>query len=127
MDHNRLIWSFYGSNFMPKPRSRLNSRISRSAILLLGRRIRLARTERRMSTADLAERAQISRGLLQRIEKGDPACQIGAVFEAAAIVGVTPLGADDAAIAAEIADTERLMALLPKHVHGHKKSVNDDF
>ena len=114
-------------NEMPKPLNRINSRISRSAILLLGRRIRLARTERQMTAAELAERAQISRGLLQRIEKGDPACQIGAVFEAAAIVGVTPLGANDAEIAAEIAETERLMALLPKHVHNNKKSVNDDF
>ena len=112
---------------MTKPVNRLNSRISRSAILLLGRRIKLARTERKMTAAELAERAQISRGLLQRIEKGDPACQIGAVFEAAAIVGVQPLGISDAETAAGIAETERLIALLPKHVHTNKKTLRDDF
>jgi hypothetical protein len=73
------------------------------------------------------ERAQISRGLLQRIEKGDPACQIGAVFEAAAIVGVTPLGSSDADIVAKIAEADQLMSLLPKHVHAIKNTVKDDF
>lgn len=112
---------------MPKPARRPSSRISRNAIVLLGRRIKLARKERKMTAAELAERAQISRGLLQRIEKGDPACQIGAFFEAAAIVGVTVLGVNEAAIAAGIAETERLMALHPKHVHAPKKIIRDDF
>ena len=80
-----------------------------------------------MTATELSERAQISRGLLQRIERGDPACQIGAVFEAATIVGVTLLGANAAAITAGIAETERLMALLPKHVHKPRKTVKDDF
>jgi transcriptional regulator with XRE-family HTH domain len=112
---------------MAKPLRRISSRVSRSAVALLGRQIRLARTERKMTAAELAERAQISRGLLQRIEKGDPACQIGAVFEAAAIVGVTPLGATDADIAAKLAETDRLMSLLPKHVHAVKRAVKDNF
>jgi DNA-binding CsgD family transcriptional regulator len=36
----------------------------------------------------VTDRAGISRGLLRRIETGDPGCTIGAVFEVATIVGV---------------------------------------
>ena len=57
--------------------------------------IREARKERRMTAQELAERAGISRGLLQRIEKGDLKCEIGVVFEAAAIVGVRLFDADE--------------------------------
>ena len=73
---------------MPKPAIRPYSRYSRDAALLLGQLIRRARLERKITTTELAERAGLSRGLVQRIEQGDPGCAIGAVFEAAAIVGV---------------------------------------
>ena len=52
---------------------------------LLASQIKLARKERKMTAQELADRVGISRGLVQRIEKGDPGCQIGAVFEAATI------------------------------------------
>ena len=112
---------------MPKPLTRPQSRSSRQAVVLLGRQIRLARMERRMTAQELAERADISRGLLQRIEKGDPACQIGAAFEAAAIVGVSLIGGDGTPLERQIADIERRIALLPKHTHAPKKAVDDDF
>jgi len=38
-------------------------------------------------TAGLASRAGISRALLRRIERGDPSCSIGVVFEVATIGG----------------------------------------
>ena len=47
-----------------------------------------------MTAQDLADRAGISRGLLQRIEKGNLKCQIGAVFEAATLVGIKLFDAD---------------------------------
>ena len=67
---------------MPKQATRTYSRITRHAAALLGKQIRIARKERKMTVQELADRAGISRGLLQRIEKGDLKCQIGAVFEA---------------------------------------------
>ena len=73
---------------MAKLPTRAYSHYSRDAVSLLGQLVRRARIERRITAAELAERAGLSRGLVQRIEKGDPGCAIGAVFEAAAVVGV---------------------------------------
>jgi ribosome-binding protein aMBF1 (putative translation factor) len=61
---------------------------------LLGALIREARNERKLTAQELADRAGISRGLLQRIEKGNLKCEIGAVFEAATIVGIKLFEAD---------------------------------
>ena len=102
------------------------SRLSRHAIVLLGRQIRLARKQRRMTAQEIAARAGISRGLVQRIEKGDPGCQIGAVFEVAAIVGVPLFAADDAELSARIKDVDQRLTLLPKHTHPPRK-VDDEF
>ena len=66
---------------MPKQATRTYSRIARHAAALLGKQIEIARKERKMTAQDLVDRAGISRGLLQRIEKGNLKCQIGAVFE----------------------------------------------
>lgn len=60
------------------------------------------------------------------MEKGDPGCQIGAVFEAAAIVGVPLFDADTAALSARIKRTDEQIALLPAHTHPGKK-VEDAF
>ena len=54
---------------------------------MLGQLIRINRIERKLSVAQLAERVGASRDLMQRIEKGDPRCGIGIVFEAAASRG----------------------------------------
>jgi transcriptional regulator with XRE-family HTH domain len=102
---------------VPKPKVRPFSRIGRQAITLLGQRIKLARKQRRMTAQELADRAGISRGLVQRIEKGDPGCQIGAVFETAAILGVPLFDADTAALKARIKRTHEEIALLPAHTH----------
>jgi transcriptional regulator with XRE-family HTH domain len=111
---------------MPKPQTRSYSRISRHALTLLGREIRLARKKRQMTAQELADRAGISRGLVQRIEKGDPGTQIGAVFEAAAIVGVRLFDADERELRGRIARAEENIALLPAHIH-RRTHVDDEF
>jgi transcriptional regulator with XRE-family HTH domain len=111
---------------MSKPKKRPYSKVSRHATTLLGRQIKLGRKERHMSAQELAERSGISRGLLQRIEKGDPGCQIGAVFEAAAIAGVKLFDADQASLMAQIKDADSRIALLPRHTHSPDK-VDDAF
>lgn len=111
---------------MTRSRARPQSRLSRHALVLLASQIKLARRELKMTAQDLADRAGISRGLVQRIEKGDPGCQIGAVFEAAAIVGVKLFGSDDAALNARIKESESRLALLPKRIRPDKK-VDDAF
>ena len=45
---------------------------------MLSRMIRTACKERRLTVQELADRAGVSRGLVQRIESGDLKCEIGA-------------------------------------------------
>ena len=73
---------------MSKSSKRTYSHYSRDAVQLMSNLIRVARKERKLTTQEISERAGISRGLLQRIEKGDLKCEIGAFFEVATIVGV---------------------------------------
>ena len=94
---------------MSKPANRTYSRYSREAARLLGLSIRRSRIESGLTIDGLAERAGISRSLVQRIERGDMGCAIGAVFEAAAIVGVPLFDADQAELAGHIKSQERLL------------------
>lgn len=103
------------------------SRYGSAALSLMGRLVRAARKQRGLTTQETADRAGISRGLLQRIEKGDPKCGIGAVFEVATIVGVQLFDADEAALAGHARQTEQRLALLPKSVRRPPRSVADDF
>ncbi|OAF07191.1 transcriptional regulator [Bradyrhizobium centrolobii] len=98
------------------------------ATMLLGQLLRKSRIERKMSTLNVAERAGISRGLLRRIEAGDPRCTIGAVFEVAAIVGVKLFDAERGAMSRAIETNREVMTLLPKAVRARRmQEVKDDF
>ncbi len=111
---------------MPKSVIRTYSRYTREATRLLGQMIKLGRIERKLTAQDLADRAGVSRGMLQRIEKGDPKCEIGVAFELAALVGVKLFDADASSLAGHINRTEEKLALLPKHVR-KTKAVDDEF
>ncbi len=112
---------------MPKSKILPYSRYSSDAAQLMGSLIRIARKEHKFTTQEVAERAGISRGLLQRIEKGDPKCSIGAIFEVAAIVGVKLFDAEETTLAKHIRQTGDKLALLPKSVRKRTKAVDDDF
>ena len=112
---------------MAKPATRTYSRYSRDAAELMGKLIRLGRTERKLTAQDLADRAGISRGLLQRIEKGDLKCEIGAVFEVAVIVGVKLFDPESQSLTSHIERVDDKLALLPKYVRKSTKAVEDDF
>ena len=112
---------------MPKSITRTYSRYSRDAAALLGALIRQARNERKLTAQELADRAGISRGLLQRIEKGNLKCEIGAVFETAAIIGVKLFDADDSMLVKYQRQTKEKPALLPKSIRKKSKAVRDDF
>ncbi|MEK0435719.1 MAG: hypothetical protein RL369_1768 [Pseudomonadota bacterium] len=112
---------------MPKTTNRPLSRQSRAALTLMGQLIREARISRAMTAAELSERAGISRALLQRIEKGDAGCSIGAVFETAAICGVPLFEPDLKALNHEINRRQEKLALMPKSVHTPKRKIHDDF
>jgi transcriptional regulator with XRE-family HTH domain len=110
---------------IPSPRT--YSRYGREAVTVLGQLIRIARIERKLSVAALAERAGVSRDMMQRIEHGDPRCGIGAVFEAAAIVGVPLFEADRGTLTALMAEHREKLTLLPKSVRAARTAVKDDF
>ena len=112
---------------MSKKVIRIYSRITRHAAALLGKQIRIARKERKMTEEELAERASISRGLIQRIEKGNLKCQIGTVFEVATLVGVKLFDADETSLTTMIRQADDKIALLPKHIYPRGKEVYDDF
>lgn len=112
---------------MSKVKNRAYSRYSREAAALMGKMIRLYRTERKFTTQDLADRAGISRVTLQKIEKGDMKCEIGLVFEVATLVGIRLFEADTMSIGSLEERVEDKIALLPKSIRKSKRPVSDDF
>ena len=110
-----------------KPVIRTYSRYTREALTLLGQMIKAGRIERKLTAQDLAERAGIYRDMLVRVEKGDPKCGIGVVFELAVLVGIKLFDADVASLSNHIKQTEDKLALLPKAVHKKTKALDDEF
>lgn len=107
--------------------TRTYSRYTSKALLLLGQLIKRARIERKLTAKELAERAGISRDMLVRIEKGDPKCGIGVVFELATLVGLQLFDAEDAELARQSKHIDSQLALLPKRVRKPRGEVDDDF
>jgi transcriptional regulator with XRE-family HTH domain len=64
-----------------------------------GENIKLARKRRKLTTMQVAERADISRNTLYLIEKGNPGVSVGAVFNVMRVLGLQDdflkLAADD--------------------------------
>ena len=108
-------------------RKRSYSRITKQALSVFGKLIRVGRTERGMTAQDLADRANISRTTLYNIEKGSPGPEIGTVFEVAALVGVRLFDVDESVLAMHNARLDEKLTLLPKSVRASKQEVNDDF
>lgn len=106
---------------------RTYSRYTSESLALLGKMIRLGRIQRKQTAQELADRIGVSRSTLQRIEKGDAKVEIGLMFEAATIAGITLFDADEKGLKALSERTDDRIALLPKHVHKVDKSVKDDF
>ncbi len=65
----------------------------------LGENIRLARLRRKLSAAQISERAGISRATLWQIERGKPSVAMGAYFQVLFVLGLEgdflKLAADD--------------------------------
>jgi len=112
---------------MPKSTVRTYSRYAEEALTLLAKRIRASRLEKKMSAQEVADRAGISRGMLSRIEKADPKCEIGATFEVARIVGVTLFEEEPSRLAMHVKQVEEKLSLLPKSARKTSKEVIDDF
>lgn len=112
---------------MVKPLSRPISQYSLDALVLMGQLIREARLTKGITSNDLAERAGISRSLLQRIEQGDPGSSIGVVFEVAAICRVPLFDFEKRQLSSQLVMQQEKMRLLPKSVRVKTIAVKDDF
>ena len=122
-----MVYIWIKDKTMPKSITRTYSRYTREACSLLGGLIRAARKEHKLTVQEVADRAGVSRGLLQRIEKGDLKCEIGVVFEVATIVGVKLFDTDESTLRKHIRQTEDKLALLPKSVRKKTRVVHDEF
>lgn len=111
---------------MPKAKHPLSA-YAADATIRLGQLVRQARIERRMTVAAVAERAGVSRGLMQRIEAGDPGCSIGSAFEAATIVGVRLFDAGKGTLSRDVDTHQQMITLLPKAIRRQRTEPDDDF
>jgi transcriptional regulator with XRE-family HTH domain len=108
-------------------KTRTYSRLNREAVRLLGQQIKLGRKSRRMTEKELATRAGIARSTLQRIEAGDPLVEVGLVFEAAILAGVTLFDPGATTLAPQLDRIHDKLTLLPKAVRRRQQSFDDDF
>ena len=114
-------------HLMAKPAHRTYSRYAREAAELLGLMIRAARIDRNLTIADVAERAGTSRGLVNRIEKGEMGSSIGAAFEVAAILGVRLFEAEPTTLTRHLSMERSRLTLLPQSARTGPTKVKDDF
>lgn len=64
------------------------SPLASEALQLLGRQVRLARKQRRLTVEALAARVGVSPVTIRKVERGDATVALGTAFEAAVVVGV---------------------------------------
>ena len=112
---------------MAKKENRTYSRYTDEALKLLAGCIKTTRLERSITIQDLAERAGVSRDLLYRIERADPACSIGVVFEIATLLGLTLFQSDYDDLVVKNKMVEDKLALLPSRARPKKVEIDDDF
>jgi transcriptional regulator with XRE-family HTH domain len=94
---------------------------------LLGLEIARGRRARKWTSAELAERAGISRGTLSSVESGAPTVAIGIVFELAHLVGLDLFGADPAELRRMVSRAHDRLELLPAAVRNRPVELDTDF
>ncbi|MCY1308084.1 transcriptional regulator, y4mF family [compost metagenome] len=95
------------------------------ALRVMGSFIQLRRKEYGLTVQKLADKAGVSRGLVHRIERGDPKCEIGVVFEIAVLMEI-PMFIDESQLPILRANFEARLAVLPKRIKP-KLEVSNDF
>ncbi|MET3897994.1 transcriptional regulator with XRE-family HTH domain [Devosia sp. UYZn731] len=106
---------------------RTYSHLAADAAAILGKQIRLARKQRKMTEADFAERVGIARSTLRAIEGGSLKSEIGLVFEAAFVAGVDLFRDDGRHLVPQLARLDDKLALLPRRVRTAPAELKDDF
>lgn len=99
---------------MPGLKKHGYARYTLAAVQLLGRMVRVERIGRRMTAQDLADRLDVARGTVQRLEQGDPKISLGVALEACALLGVQLFRDDRRGISARLDQSSKRLAQLPK-------------
>lgn len=105
----------------------VNSRATKSTVSYLGNLIRLARKEHGFSQQELAERLNISRSSIQRIESGYTKTSIGIVFEACFVLGIPLMGCDKEHVNNLSRMLSYLNKLIPSGIQNKNIIVDDNF
>lgn len=96
------------------------------ALEILGKLIQLNRKEQGLTLQRLAEKAGVSRSLIQRLEKCDPGCEIGVAFEVAHLLGIQ-LFESNIGHNTLLSTLNDKLALLPASVRESTAEVSNDF
>ncbi|MCG2799575.1 MAG: helix-turn-helix domain-containing protein [Cellulomonas sp.] len=107
-------------------RTRTYSPATLDAVAALGTQIATARRQRRMTVAELCERAGITPNTVRAIESGAPTVGVGVVFEVAVLLGVPLFAETPMEVAAIRERVQERLALLPRRVRAVGE-VDDDF
>lgn len=107
--------------------ARTHSAVTRQALVMIGKRIKLSRKSSRMSEMELADRVGISRSTLQKIEAGDPSVAIGVVLEAALIAGAQLFDADLRKLMTETEIIEQRLTAARGTMKVDRRETSDDF
>jgi len=95
--------------------------------MLLGQLIQVARKDKKITVIELAERAGISRGTLYKIEQGSLTCEVGTVFEVAALVGIKLFNMSEKTLSSEVENMRQRLILLPDRIRKKQEPFDDDF
>lgn len=99
---------------------------TRDALGILAGMIRAARMQRGMTAAELGERVGVSRGVIHRIEAGEPGTSIGAAFEAAVVLGIPLFDVPTGQLAALRSQRQEVNALLPQRAFQASQAKPDN-
>jgi ribosome-binding protein aMBF1 (putative translation factor) len=105
---------------------RTYSPYTKKATHLFAQLIQLKRKERGITQKGLADRVRVSRAMVQRIEAGDPKCEIGVVFEIAFLLGIQLFG-EEKTHTTLMESLQDKISLLPASVRESKQEVSSDF
>lgn len=115
--------------FMDHRMTKINvSAPARDALGIIAAMIRAARVQRGMTAAELGVRVGVSRGVIQRIEAGEPGTSIGAVFEAAVILGIPLFEVPNSQLRGLYSHKREVNALLPRRAfYASQVKPDNDF
>ena len=106
---------------------RTYSTVTEAALHMLASQIRIARKKRQWSEANLAERLGVCRSTVRRIEGGSPTVSVGAVLEAATLVGVPLFVPDSPRLALHLKQAQDMLTLLPRRSGRPAPEISHDY